>query len=220
MIEKWKDIEDFEGKYQVSNTGKVRSINYNNTNQSKLLKIQVSKKGYNRVNLWKGNKCKQYSIGLLVARAFLEKENENFVVTHIGDRSDDNVKNLKWVSQSVANLKKNKSIQAREIEPIYTKNEINEYKKIANDNNISTHQMYKRLYEGWDIDEAINIPMNRKERILRKRLYEYKDKLYSVKQLAEISEHKITDKTIYKRLARGWTVEESVEIPLAGKKGK
>ena len=37
MQELWKDIKGYEGKYQVSNFGRVKSLNYNNTNQEKIL---------------------------------------------------------------------------------------------------------------------------------------------------------------------------------------
>ena len=57
MIEIWKDIEGYENKYQVSNTGKVRSINYNNTGQIKELKQKVNSHGYYEVKLSKNNKC-------------------------------------------------------------------------------------------------------------------------------------------------------------------
>lgn len=44
MEEKWVDIKGFEGKYKLSNKGRVISTNYNNTGQPKLLKIKKNKK--------------------------------------------------------------------------------------------------------------------------------------------------------------------------------
>ena len=39
-MEEWKDIIGYDGKYQISNTGKVRSMNYNNTGKVKELKLK------------------------------------------------------------------------------------------------------------------------------------------------------------------------------------
>ena len=55
MIEEWTDIEGYEGKYKLSNTGKVVSLNYNNTGKPKELKIKVNRYGYNEVTLSKNN---------------------------------------------------------------------------------------------------------------------------------------------------------------------
>ena len=48
-MEIWKDILGYEGKYQVSNTGKVRSMNYNNTGKIRELKLKLNKYGYYEV---------------------------------------------------------------------------------------------------------------------------------------------------------------------------
>ena len=52
-MEIWKDIEGYEGKYQVSNTGKVKSLNYNNSGQEKKKKKKINRYGYNEVKLSK-----------------------------------------------------------------------------------------------------------------------------------------------------------------------
>ena len=51
MDEIWKDIKNYEGKYQISNLGKVKSLNYRQTGEEKILKIRYSKDGYARVML-------------------------------------------------------------------------------------------------------------------------------------------------------------------------
>lgn len=58
MEEVWKDIPGYEGLYQVSTTGEVRSLNYNGTSETKLLKQSTNKKGYKRVVLCKNRKKK------------------------------------------------------------------------------------------------------------------------------------------------------------------
>lgn len=78
--------------------------------------------------------------------------------------------------------------------------------------------MYKRIYEGWSLDEAIKIPIKRKQRILNVKLYMYEGNLMSVKQLS--LKYNIPIKNLYKRLNRGWTVDEAVQIPIAKRKEK
>lgn len=214
MVEKWKDIKGFEGKYQISNTGKVKSLFYLNTDKAKIMSPRLNKRGVYSINLYKNNKAYNFNVGLLVARHFLKKENENDVVIHIGDKKDDNVKNLRYVSQSEARYyEKHKMTKNVEIERMYTSGQIRNSIKIAKENEIQPHQLYKRLYEGWEIEEARNIPINRNDRILKKKMYKYKEKLYSIKKLAEIS-NGISEMAIRKRLARGWSVDEAVNIPL------
>ena len=54
-MEEWKDIIGYEGLYQVSNLGNVRSLNYNHTNKPKNLKQTVDNNGYLVVSLCKNN---------------------------------------------------------------------------------------------------------------------------------------------------------------------
>ena len=55
MQEIWKDIVGYEGLYQVSNLGNVRSLNYNHTGKMKLMKT-VLVKGYYKVKLFDSNR--------------------------------------------------------------------------------------------------------------------------------------------------------------------
>lgn len=215
-MEIWKDIKDFEGKYQISNKGRVKSLNYLNTGKEKILSPRLNKRGIYTVNLYKNNKAYNFSVALLVARAFLKKNNEDDVVIHIKEKTNDDVNNLKYVSQCEARYyQRNKSKIVSTIDEIYTNGQINKYKKEAEGKGINVYQMYRRLYDGWSIEEAVNIPIKRNERILKKKLYMYNGKYYSVKQLSEISN--ISRFTIYKRLARDWSVVEAVETPLSKK---
>lgn len=105
MIE-WRDIEGYEGLYQVSNTGLVKSLDRiwtSGRNNSHIRKkpehILISRvaKGYSYVVLCKDGKTKTYKIHRLVATHFLENKDNLPVVRHKNDiPTDNNVWNLEW----------------------------------------------------------------------------------------------------------------------------
>ena len=100
MKEMWKDIPGYEGKYQVSNTGEVKSLNYNGSGKTKLLKQSTIKYGYKRVGLCKNNKQKYYLVHRLVAITFIPNPNDLLVVNHKDENpSNNNVNNLEWCTQ-------------------------------------------------------------------------------------------------------------------------
>lgn len=100
----WKDIEGYEGLYQVSNTGRVRSLNYRCTGETKTIKPRTSKLGYKGVNLCKNGKCKSCYIHRLVALAFIPNPNNYPVVNHKDENPKNNtVENLEWCTQEYNN---------------------------------------------------------------------------------------------------------------------
>lgn len=97
MIEIWKDIPGYEGKYQVSNTGEVKSLNYNGTGKAKLLKQLDNRYGYLRVTLFKNGKRKWFRVHRLVAMTFLPNPNNYREVNHKDENKyNNNVDNLEW----------------------------------------------------------------------------------------------------------------------------
>ena len=97
--EKWKDIEDFEGLYAVSDRGRVMNLK-----SGKILKPRVNSQGYAFVGLHKNGKSKQCTIHRLTADAFIENPNNLAQVNHIDENKRNNdVKNLEWVTASQNN---------------------------------------------------------------------------------------------------------------------
>lgn len=111
MEEIWKDIKDFEGLYEISNTGKVRrkckkvlrtnpkkiSIKTYYTYKEKLLSLKDDKDGYKFVQLTKDKKVKNLRVHRLVAEAFIPNINNYNIVNHIDEnKSNNNVDNLEW----------------------------------------------------------------------------------------------------------------------------
>lgn len=97
MEEIWKDIINYEGLYQVSNLGNVRSLNYLRTGEIKLLKQGTNNKGYKCVHLFKNRKGKNYSVHRLVAMAFIPNPDDLPIVNHKDeDKINNNVNNLEW----------------------------------------------------------------------------------------------------------------------------
>ena len=96
-MEEWKDIKDYEGLYQVSNYGRVKSLNHNHTSKEKILSLKPNGRGYIRVTLCKNNIKKPYSVHRLVAITFIPNPNNYPLVNHKDeDKTNNHVDNLEW----------------------------------------------------------------------------------------------------------------------------
>lgn len=96
MEEIWKNIKGYNGKYQVSNYGKVKS-HYKN-GKEKILKPIISKKGYYRVGLSNKGEIKYYTIHRLVMNAFVGEC--NLTIDHLDTNKGNNrLDNLEYVTQ-------------------------------------------------------------------------------------------------------------------------
>lgn len=90
----WKDIKGYEGLYQVSNWGRVKSLKYG---KERILKPQKDRGGYLRIGLYKDRKFKLTKIHRLVAEAFLENPDNLPEVNHRDENKKNNrVENLEW----------------------------------------------------------------------------------------------------------------------------
>lgn len=104
MKEIWKDIKGYEGLYQVSNLGKVKRIEHFDSIGRKKKEKEMSAQevsGYLRVWLSKGMIRKGYLIHRLVAESFILNLNNKKEVNHKdGDKQNNCVNNLEWVTSS------------------------------------------------------------------------------------------------------------------------
>ena len=100
-MEEWRDIKGFEGKYMVSNMGRVKSLNYRRTGKEGIMKGVADGHGYLYVKLCKDGKDKKCWINRLVAQAFLENPNNLPEVNHKDeDKTNNCVENLEYCSKS------------------------------------------------------------------------------------------------------------------------
>ena len=109
MNEVWKDIEDFEGLYQVSNFGRVKSLertrkgikNSNCFLAGRILKNKHNNKGYCFVGLCKNKKITYVRPHRLVAEYFILNPDNKPQVNHIDGNKDNNrIDNLEWMTNA------------------------------------------------------------------------------------------------------------------------
>lgn len=99
MEEYWKDIPEYEGLYQVSNLGRIKSLKNNKEKKEKILKPIFTKLGYAQIFLSnKGNKKHKY-IHRLVAQTFIKNYDNSKVINHKDfNTKNNNVDNLECVT--------------------------------------------------------------------------------------------------------------------------
>lgn len=118
----WKDIKGYEGIYQVSDNGLIKSLEREIRRGGFISKIscyqmkpRVRNAGYYRIGLSLNNVIKYYSVHRLVAMAFIENTDNKPCVNHInGIKTDNRAENLEWVTQK-ENIRHAKDVLCKNI---------------------------------------------------------------------------------------------------------
>lgn len=171
MEEFWKDVIGYEGWYQVSNYGKLKSIDrlidYPNGNKrlfkGKTQKCSVLKGGYIYYDLYKNSKRKRFLAHILVYNSFKNDYNPNLDINHIDCNKQNNfIENLEQVtrSQNMKHALKNglldKTINSATKNYVLDNdgNEI-DLKTLARKYGLSYSKVLSRFLKGYSFDEII-----------------------------------------------------------------
>lgn len=175
MNEEWIDVFDYEGLYQISNLGRVKSLpklNGNRMGKELILKQKTDRYGYKTVCLSKENKHKYPTVHRLVAIAFIKNPNGLPQVNHIDcDKENNNVENLEWVSikENVQHawdngLNENKREKASECHgfkckliDVHSGNEItfNSHSKLSEFLGYNRHWLSQKIRESYNYKDMI-----------------------------------------------------------------
>ena len=188
MIDKeiWKDIPNYEGHYQASNLGRIRSIK----KETKILKEINRNDGYKYVNLSKNGKSKPIKVHKIIAKTFLSNPQNFPVINHKdGNKINNSIDNLEFCTQShnlkeayKLGLKKPNKINIRKRKKVLQKDKSGKIIKIwdsikeasiklnIKDSNISQVCKNKRNYAGNYIWEYAYESLEAKTNALKKKM--------------------------------------------------
>ena len=104
----WRPIKGYEGYYEVSNSGEIKSLERtiivsgrSRKLKEKILKPKINNDGYVHIQFSRNGCYSTFTVHRLVAEAFLEIPDDKVFVNHInGNKLDNNVQNLEWVTRS------------------------------------------------------------------------------------------------------------------------
>ncbi len=175
MEEVWKDIEGYEGWYQVSNYGRVKSLKRRHRScqkdidileQEKILKLAYcGKQGkYLSARLYSNKDKKTFQVHRLVANAFIKNPFGLKQVDHMNRNTKDNrAENLRWVSQSENQYNSTRN------HLIEYKGEIKPLGKWAEEYGLRHGLLSSRLRYGWSIERALETPLDIKRSMAKKK---------------------------------------------------
>lgn len=97
-MEVWKNVKGYEGLYQVSSEGRVKSLKFS---KERILKVGKEGGGYLFVNLCKEGKVKKFKVHRLVASTFLPNPDNLLEINHIDeDKTNNRVENIEYCDRS------------------------------------------------------------------------------------------------------------------------
>lgn len=188
MNEIWKDIPNYEGYYQVSNLGRVKSldriITYSNGKEvyTKGKIIKQSKDSYNRLRLIlnKNGKKKNYFVHSLVALAFIGERPKDYVVAHCdGNNKNNDLSNLRYDT-----VRENSIDVFRHGQRIVTG-------KLSNEEVLEIRKLYKTGdYTQVDIAKMYNVRHCTISKIIRRETFNWLNDDGSIKESATATTYK------------------------------
>jgi hypothetical protein len=167
IMEEWRDIPGFEGLYQVSNFGRVKSFH---RKKEKILNPSVDNVGYLHISLYRHIKGlhRNVTVHRLVAELFLGKPGEKREVNHIdGNKQNNTSENLEYVmhKDNMIYAWGNGLIRKRSDDKFFFINgkllSLGKWCKIYN---IAYKTVCARLRRGMTLKQALTIPLERKKK--------------------------------------------------------
>lgn len=144
-MEIWKKILEYEGLYEVSNTGKVRDLKGN------IKPMYKNNKGYLCLSLYYNGKTYHPTIHRLVAKAFIPNPDNYSQINHIDCDKDNNiVDNLEWCNQRYNYDEGMKTFQ-------YSKNEEHYFAKLKNSDIPMVYNLYKLGFTRVTVSRIFNV---------------------------------------------------------------
>lgn len=99
MVEKWKPIKGYEGLYEISNLGRVKSYHITRGTKERILKPRYVKDNYLMIALYKDGTRKNFQLHHLVADAFVENPKQLKEINHKdGNKENNSYVNLEWTT--------------------------------------------------------------------------------------------------------------------------
>ena len=128
--ELWRPVVGYEGLYEVSDWGRVKSLNYRRTGKEGILKSWPDDEGYLQVNLFKKGKRETNKVHIFVMRAFNGECPEGYEVDHIDWNPENNMlDNLSYQPKGVNRARKSPEWQRNVSEANKKKSQDPEYRK-------------------------------------------------------------------------------------------
>lgn len=98
--ETWRSVKGYEGLYEVSDLGRVRTLNYHRTGKVKVMRPGLGKNGYLVVNLCKDGKMKCFLVHRLVYESFIGDIPAGMTIDHVNNvKTDNRLSNLQLLTQ-------------------------------------------------------------------------------------------------------------------------